>query len=51
MVVLYAVWYNFIRIHETLRVTPAREAGIMDRLFSFGVVDEWGANQKVEQMA
>lgn len=25
---LYFVWYNFIRIHKTLRVTPAMEAGI-----------------------
>ena len=28
MVALYAVWYNFIRIHKTLRVTPAMEAGL-----------------------
>jgi hypothetical protein len=50
MVALYAVWYNFIRIHKTLRVAPAMEAGITDRLFSYeeliGIVDEWEANQK-----
>jgi hypothetical protein len=44
MVVLYAVWYNFIRIHKTLRVTPVMEAGITDRLFTYdelvGIVDE-----------
>jgi hypothetical protein len=34
MVELYALWYNFIRIHKTLRVTPAMEAGVTDRLFS-----------------
>ena len=28
MVVLYTVWYNFIRIHKSLRVTPAMEAGL-----------------------
>ena len=28
MVALYTVWYNFIRIHNTLRVTPAMEAGL-----------------------
>jgi hypothetical protein len=33
MVALYSVWYNFIRIHKTLRVTPAMEAGVTDRLF------------------
>jgi IS1 family transposase len=34
MVALYAVWYNFIRIHKTLRVTPAMAAGIEKRLWS-----------------
>ena len=28
MVALYTVWYNFIRIHKTLRVTPAMQAGL-----------------------
>ena len=28
MVALYTVWYNFIRIHKTLRVTLAMEAGL-----------------------
>jgi IS1 family transposase len=28
MVAIYAVWYNFIRIHKTLRVTPAMAAGL-----------------------
>ena len=50
MVALYAVWYNFIRIHKPLRVTPATEAGVTDRLFTYeeliGIVDEWEANQK-----
>jgi len=34
MVALYAVWYNFTRIHKTLRVSPAMAAGISDRLWS-----------------
>jgi len=50
MVALYAVWYNFVRIHKTLRVSPAMESGVADHLFSFedlvGIVDEWEANQK-----
>jgi hypothetical protein len=33
MVALYAVWYNFIRIHKTLRVTPAMAAGLTDRVW------------------
>jgi hypothetical protein len=28
---LHFAWYNLVRIHRTLRVTPAREAGITDR--------------------
>ena len=30
---LYFVYYNFVRIHKTLRVTPAMAAGITDKLF------------------
>src|SRR6266700_7159415 len=29
------IHYNFIRIHKTLRVTPAMEAGITDHVWSF----------------
>ena len=35
MVALYALWYNFVRIHKTLRVSPAMAAGIETRLWSF----------------
>jgi hypothetical protein len=28
MVAFYAVWYNWIRIHKTLRITPAMAAGL-----------------------
>lgn len=31
---LYFVWYNFCRIHKTLRVTPAMAAGVTDKLMS-----------------
>ncbi len=31
---LYFVFYNFIRIHKTLRMTPAMAAGVSDRLWS-----------------
>jgi hypothetical protein len=34
MVALYTLWYNFVRIHKTLRVTPAIAAGIETRLWS-----------------
>jgi IS1 family transposase len=35
MVALYTVWYNWVRIHKTLRVTPAMAAGLTDKLMGF----------------
>ena len=32
---LYFTFYNFCRIHKSLRVTPAMAAGVTDRLWSF----------------
>ena len=34
MVALYSVWYNFVRVHKTLRMSPAMAAGVSDRLWS-----------------
>lgn len=34
MLALYYMHYNFVRRHQTLRVSPAMEAGITDRLWS-----------------
>src|SRR5258705_10813982 len=34
MVALYALWYNFVRVHKTLRTSPAMAAGIEHRLWS-----------------
>ncbi len=46
MVALYTVWYNFIRIHKTLRVTPAMEAGLSDTVWDMDdlvrIMDERG---------
>jgi transposase-like protein/IS1 family transposase len=33
-VTLYFAWYNFCRTHQTLRVTPAMEAGLTDHIWS-----------------
>ncbi len=33
MVALYTVFYNFCRIHKSLRVTPAMEAGLTDHVW------------------
>jgi hypothetical protein len=35
MLCLYFVYYNFCRVHQTLRVTPAMEAGIADHIWEF----------------
>jgi hypothetical protein len=32
-VALYTAWYNFCRVHQTLRVAPAMEAGITDHVW------------------
>jgi hypothetical protein len=32
-VALYFMYYNFCRIHQTLRITPAMEAGISDHVW------------------
>jgi hypothetical protein len=34
MVELYTVWYNFVKMHKTLRMTPAMAAGVADKLWS-----------------
>ncbi len=34
MVSLYFMYYNFGRVHQTLRVTPAMEAGFADHVWS-----------------
>jgi len=31
---LHYMWYNFASVHKTLRVTPAMEAGIADRVWT-----------------
>ena len=33
-VALHFMYYNFARIHQSLRVTPAMEAGIADHVWS-----------------
>ena len=32
---IHYMWYNFVRIHQSLRVTPAMAAQVTDRLWSF----------------
>ena len=39
-VALYFMFYNFARVHQTLRVTPAMEAGIADHVWSLEEIVE-----------
>ncbi len=44
-VALFTTYYNFVRIHKTLRVTPAMAAGVTDKLWEIGdivdVLEKW----------
>jgi IS1 family transposase len=49
---IYFMHYNFVRIHQTLRVTPTMAAGVTDTLWSLEdmvrIVDEWETSQREE---
>jgi hypothetical protein len=34
MVALYTVWYNFVKMHKTLKMSPAMAAGVSTTLWS-----------------
>jgi hypothetical protein len=42
---LHFLYYNFVRIHKTLRMTPAMAAGVTKRLWEIGdivnVLETW----------
>src|SRR6478752_1241350 len=46
---LFTTYYNFVRIHKTLRVTPAMAAGVTDKLWEVSdivaVLEKWEAAQ------
>jgi len=46
---MFAMYYNFIRTHKTLRTTPAMAAGVTSRLWEIGdivdVLEPWEAVQ------
>lgn len=48
-VTLHQMFYNFVRVHKTLRVTPAMAAGVTDHLWEIGdivgVIEAWEAEQ------
>jgi hypothetical protein len=49
-VALFAMYYNFVRIHKTLRTTPAMAAKVAKRLWEIGdivnVLETWEGSAK-----
>jgi IS1 family transposase len=47
MMAIYFMHYNFVRIHQTLKVTPAMAAGVTDKLWEMSdmvkVLEDWEA--------
>lgn len=48
---IYFMHYNYVRIHQTLRVTPAMAAGASQKLWAMDdvvqVVEEWENKQSM----
>jgi IS1 family transposase len=50
MVAIYAVWYNWLRIHKSLRVTPAMAAGLSDTVMTWEqIVEAMDADQPAKK--
>jgi hypothetical protein len=53
-VALFAMYYNFVRIHKTLRVTPAMAAGVTDWLLEIGdvvkMLEDYEESRKLETL-
>ena len=49
MMAIYFMHYNFVRIHQTLKVTPAMAAGVTPKLWEMSdlvrVLEDWEASQ------
>lgn len=49
MIALYTVWYNTVKMHRTIRMTPALKAGVVDTLWSMSdlvtMIDEFDMAQ------
>ncbi|MGH6796720.1 MAG: transposase, partial [Methylocella sp.] len=50
-VALYVSHYNFCRVHETLRVTPAMQLGVTDHIWSIGELVDAAMNNEVPESA
>jgi hypothetical protein len=47
MMAIYFMHYNFVRIHQTLKISPAMAAGVTDKLWEMSdmvkVLEDWEA--------
>ena len=50
-VALHFAHYNFVRVHSTLRVTPAMVAGVSGRLWWIGELVEAAEQHETERLA
>jgi len=50
-VALYAMTFNFCRVHETLRVTPAMQLGVTDHVWSIGELVDAALNNEAPKPA
>jgi IS1 family transposase len=52
MMAIYFMHYNFVRIHQTLKVAPAMAAGVTSKLWEMSdmvkVLEDWEASQEVQ---
>ena len=51
-VALHTMFYNFVRVHQTLKITPAMAAGVTERLWEISdivkVLEDWEAQRVTE---
>ncbi|MEJ0042128.1 MAG: IS1 family transposase [Rhizomicrobium sp.] len=47
-VALYAMHYNFCRVHETLRITPAMQIGVTDHIWSISELVNAALNGEIQ---
>ena len=49
IMVIYFMHYNFVRIHQTLKVAPAMAAGVTPKIremsYTAAVLEEWEARE------
>jgi hypothetical protein len=51
-IALHSMFYNFVRIHQTLKMSPAMAAGVTDKLWEVGdivrVLEDFESQRKAE---